>query len=99
MGSDLYSLMMRTLISIRLIRSCSCPHVSMKLRFTGSLSLFIHIKIIFREREYQCGGHLREYNSSTDCCTCFSTLGNEPWLELGPGLSQPKALQKAQAWI
>ena len=32
-------------------------------------------------------------------CRCFSTLGYEPWLELGPGLSQPEALQKAQAWI
>ena len=32
-------------------------------------------------------------------CTCFLTLGYEPWLELGPGLSQPEALQKAQAWI
>ena len=32
-------------------------------------------------------------------CRCFLTLGYEPWLELGPGLSQPEALQKAQAWI
>ena len=30
---------------------------------------------------------------------CFLTLGYELWLELGPGLSQPEALQKAQAWI
>ena len=32
-------------------------------------------------------------------CTCFSNLGYEPWLEPGPGLSQPEALQKVQAWI
>ena len=49
--------------------------------------------------EYQCGGHLREYDSSTDCLYMFFALGYEPWLELGPGLSQPEALEKAQAWI
>ena len=43
----------------------------MKLRLTGSLSFFIHIKIIFGEMEYQCGGHLHEYNSSTDCLYMF----------------------------
>ena len=43
----------------------------MKLRLTGSLSLFIHIKIIFGEMEYQCGGQLREYDSSTDCLYMF----------------------------
>jgi hypothetical protein len=30
-------------------------------------------------------------------CTCFLTLAHEPWLKPGPGLSQPEALQKAQA--
>ena len=49
--------------------------------------------------EYQCGGHLREYDSSTDCLYMFFDLGYEPWLELGPGLSQPEAFEKAQAWI
>ena len=29
----------------------------------------------------------------------FLILRYEPWLGLGPGLSQPEALQKAQAWI
>ena len=43
--------------------------------------------------------HLREYDSSTDCLYMFFDLSYEPWLELGPGLSQPEAFQKAQAWI
>ena len=91
--------MTRTLISTRLIRVCSCPHFSTKLRFTRRLFLFLHIKFIFRQMEYQCGGHLREYDSSTDCLYMFFDLGYEPWLELGPGLSQPEAFEKAQAWI
>ena len=31
--------------------------------------------------------------------TCFLILCDEPWLELGLGLSQPEASQKAHAWI
>ena len=72
----------------------------MKLRLTGSLSLFIHIKIIFGEMEYIsvvviCVNTIPQQI----VCTCFLNLGYEPWLEPGPGLSQPEALQKAQAWI
>ena len=80
------SLMTRTLISIRLIISCSCPHFSMKLRLRGSLSLFIHIEIIFGEMEYQCGGHLREYDSSIDCLCLFFDfrLWAVAWAWAGP---------------
>jgi hypothetical protein len=35
---------------VRLIRGCSCPYFSMKLRCTGSLSSFLHIEIVFEEK-------------------------------------------------